>query len=96
MRVSFLPGFDVGNHSLSHALDKVCPHSYLQDGGAAFHMVIGDFGSGRSHYLYCLRNLIWERGFAVSKVNRGPVEHFFARHGPSPPPISAMPLRKTK
>ena len=61
--------FNVGNHSLLHALDEFYLSSYLQDGGAAYKMVIGDYGSGKSHFLYCLRDLAWERGFAVSKVD---------------------------
>ncbi len=64
----------MGNHSLLDALDEYYFSSYLQDGGAAYKMVIGDYGSGKSHFLYCLRDLAWERGFAVSKVDLSPVE----------------------
>jgi polynucleotide 5'-kinase involved in rRNA processing len=61
--------FNVGNRSLLDALDQFYFSSYLQDGGAAYKMVVGDYGSGKSHFLYCLRDLAWERGFAVSKVD---------------------------
>jgi hypothetical protein len=37
-------------------------------------MVIGDYGSGKSHFLYCLREIAWQRGFAVVKVDLSPVE----------------------
>ncbi|MCB0123556.1 MAG: DUF2791 family P-loop domain-containing protein, partial [Caldilineaceae bacterium] len=66
--------FNVGNTSLLDALDQSYLSSYLQDGGAAYKMVIGDYGSGKSHFLYCLRDLAWERGFAVAKVDLSPVE----------------------
>ena len=66
--------FNVGNHSLLDALDEFYFSSYLQDGGGAYKMVVGDYGSGKSHFLYCLRDLAWERGFAVSKVDLSPVE----------------------
>ena len=66
--------FNVGNHSLLDALDKFYLSSYLQDGGAAYKMVVGDYGSGKSHFLYCLRDLAWNRGFAVVKVDLSPVE----------------------
>ena len=66
--------FNVGNQSLLDALDQFYFSSYLQDGGAVYKMVIGDYGSGKSHFLYCLRDLAWERGFAVSKVDLSPVE----------------------
>lgn len=66
--------FNVGNHSLLNALDAYYFSSYLQDGGAGFKMVVGDYGSGKSHFLYCLRDLAWNRGFVVSKVDLSPVE----------------------
>lgn len=37
-------------------------------------MVVGDYGSGKSHFLYCLRDVAWARGFAVVKVDLSPVE----------------------
>jgi hypothetical protein len=66
--------FNVGNRSLVEAIDEYYLSSYLQDGGAAFKLVVGDYGSGKSHFLYCLRDLAWSRGFAVVKVNLSPVE----------------------
>src|SRR4051812_22509872 len=66
--------FNVGNHSILHALDEFYLSSYLQDGGATYKMVVGDYGSGKSHFLFCLRDLAWSRGFAVSKVDLSPVE----------------------
>ena len=66
--------FNVGNTSLLAALDEYYLSSYLQDGGAAYKMVVGDYGSGKSHFLYCLRDLAWDRGFAVAKVDLSPVE----------------------
>lgn len=66
--------FNVGNTSLLEALDKFYLSSYLQDGGASYKMVVGDYGSGKSHFLYCLRDLAWTRGFAVVKVDLSPIE----------------------
>ena len=66
--------FNVGNRSLVEALDTYYFSSYLQDGGAAFKMVVGDYGSGKSHFLYCLRDVAWARGFAVVKVDLSPTE----------------------
>ena len=66
--------FNVGNGSLVEALDTYYFSSYLQDGGAAFKMVVGDYGSGKSHFLYLLRDIAWERGFAVAKVDLSPTE----------------------
>ncbi len=66
--------YNVGNHSLLNALDEYYFSSYLQDGGAAFKLVVGDYGSGKSHFLYCVRDMAWSRGFAVVKVDLSPVE----------------------
>ncbi|MCB0047217.1 MAG: DUF2791 family P-loop domain-containing protein [Caldilineaceae bacterium] len=66
--------FNVGNTSLLDALDEYYLSSYLQDGGGAYKMVVGDYGSGKSHFLYCLRDRAWQRGFAVTKVDLSPVE----------------------
>jgi hypothetical protein len=66
--------FNVGNASLINALDEFYLSSYLQDGGAAYKMVVGDYGSGKSHFLYCLRDIAWARGFAVVKVDLSPIE----------------------
>ncbi len=66
--------FNVGNQSLLQALDDFYLSSYLQDGGAAYKMVVGDYGSGKSHFLYCLRDVAWERNFAVVKVDLSPTE----------------------
>ncbi|MCA9952536.1 MAG: DUF2791 family P-loop domain-containing protein [Anaerolineales bacterium] len=66
--------FNVGNRSLLAAIDEFYLSSYLQDGGAAYKMVVGDYGSGKSHFLYCLRDMAWERRFAVVKVDLSPTE----------------------
>ncbi|MCA9969253.1 MAG: DUF2791 family P-loop domain-containing protein, partial [Anaerolineales bacterium] len=69
-----IQAFNVGNASLLDAIDEFYLSSYLQDGGAAYKMVVGDYGSGKSHFLYCLRDRAWARNFAVAKVDLSPVE----------------------
>jgi hypothetical protein len=66
--------YNVGNESLLNAIDTHYLGSYLADGGAAFKLVVGDYGSGKSHFLYCVRDRAWERSFAVSKVDLSPKE----------------------
>lgn len=66
--------FNAGNLSLLDALDEYYLSSYLQDGGGSYKMVVGDYGSGKSHFLYCLRDRAWSKGFAVAKVDLSPVE----------------------
>ena len=66
--------YNVGNESLLNALDKHYLSSYLPEGGAVFKLVVGDYGSGKSHFLYCVRDRAWERNFAVSKIDLSPKE----------------------
>jgi hypothetical protein len=66
--------FNTGNQSLLDAIEEYYLASYLQEGGAAYKMVVGDYGSGKSHFLYCLRDLAWKHNFAVAKVDLSPVE----------------------
>ena len=33
------------------AIDEFYLSSYLQDGGAAYKMVVGDYGGGKSHFI---------------------------------------------
>ncbi len=66
--------YNVGNDSLLNAIDTHYLGSYLADGGAVFKLVVGDYGSGKSHFLYCVRDRAWQRQFAVSKVDLSPKE----------------------
>lgn len=66
--------YNVGNASLLNALDEHYLKDYLPEGGATFKLVVGGYGSGKSHFLYCVRDLAWARGFAVSKVDLSPKE----------------------
>jgi len=66
--------FNVGNHSLLNTLETYYFSSYLKYGGATYKMVVGEYGSGKSHFLYCLRDLAWQHDFAVVKVDLSPTE----------------------
>ncbi len=66
--------YNAGNESLLNAIDTHYLGSYLADGGAVFKLVVGDYGSGKSHFLYCVRDRAWQRDFAVSKVDLSPKE----------------------
>jgi len=66
--------YNVGNETLLNTLDTNYLGAYLADGGAVFKLVIGDYGSGKSHFLYCVRDRAWQRNFAVSKVDLSPKE----------------------
>jgi hypothetical protein len=66
--------YNVGTESILDALEKHYLSSYLPEGGAAFKLVVGDYGSGKSHFLYCLRERAWAHRYAVSYVSLSPRE----------------------
>jgi hypothetical protein len=51
--------------------------SYIPEGGASFKMIIGAFGGGKTHFLYCIRELAWKRNFLVSYCPLSPEESPF-------------------
>lgn len=55
--------------------------SYIKEdpGGAAFKMVVGIYGGGKTHFLYCVRDLAWKHRYAVSYVTLSPRESPFHR-----------------
>jgi len=66
---------NVGNQ---HYLD-ILAQEYLDrllDGnrGSAFKLVQGYYGGGKTHFLHCLRDLAWLRGFLCSLVQLSPQE----------------------
>ena len=53
--------------------------SFIKQGGAAFKMVVGVYGGGKTHFLFCLRDLAWKNNFAVSYISLKPGESPFHR-----------------
>lgn len=48
--------------------------SFIKDGGGSFKMIVGTYGGGKTHFLYCVRELAWKHRFAVSYVRLTPEE----------------------
>jgi hypothetical protein len=42
--------------------------------GSAFKLVQGYYGGGKTHFLHCVRDLAWQRGFLTAVVNLSPSE----------------------
>lgn len=51
--------------------------SYVNEGGSAFKMVIGIYGGGKTHFLYCVRDIAWQNDIAVAYVSLSPGESPF-------------------
>jgi hypothetical protein len=58
--------FTAGLDDYLDVLDRDYFSSYIRQGGASFKMVVGAFGGGKTHSLYCIRELAWRHGFVVS------------------------------
>ena len=64
---------NVGNESYLNVLE----HEYFQSQlkvGSSFKLVQGYFGGGKTHFLYCVREIAWKYGFVTSLVALSPTE----------------------
>jgi hypothetical protein len=69
-----LEAYTVGMDSLLGTIETEYLRGYLHDGGSSFKLVIGEYGSGKSHFLYRLRDLAWANGYVVSRSELSPKE----------------------
>jgi hypothetical protein len=71
---------NAGNESYLRVLDT----AYIQDlictaEGSSFKLVQGTYGAGKTHFLYCVRDLAWRRGLLTVFVTISPKECPFNR-----------------
>lgn len=45
-----------------------------QSRGSAFKLVQGYYGGGKTHFLYCVRDMAWEKGFLTALISLSPQE----------------------
>ncbi len=64
---------NVGNESYLNILENEYLKRILK-GGSSFKLVEGYFGGGKTHFLFCVRELAWLHGFATSLVELSPQE----------------------
>ncbi|MDQ3688286.1 MAG: ATP-binding protein [Acidobacteriota bacterium] len=69
-----LEAYTVGIDSLLGTLEEEYLRGYLRDGGSSFKLIVGEYGSGKSHFLYRLRDKAWENGYVVSRTELSPKE----------------------
>jgi hypothetical protein len=69
-----LEAYTVGIDSLLATLENEYLCGYLSDGGSSFKLVVGEYGSGKSHFLYRLRDKAWDNGYVVSRTELSPKE----------------------
>src|SRR4030095_11013555 len=71
---------NVGNDSYLRVIDS----AYVGDlitvvEGSSFKLVQGTYGAGKTHFLYCVRDLAWRRGLLTAFVTISPKECPFRR-----------------
>lgn len=64
--------FTVGLSEYLECLENDYLSSYIKDGGSSFKMIEGVYGGGKTHFLYCLRELAWKYNFVVSYIVLSP------------------------
>lgn len=69
-----LEAYSVGIDSLLGTLEDEYLRGYLRDGGSSFKLVVGEYGSGKSHFLFRLRDKAWDSGYVVSRSELSPKE----------------------
>jgi hypothetical protein len=65
---------NVANESYLEIIDDVYIKDVIGDGGSSFKLVQGTYGAGKSHFLYCVRDLAWRRGLLAAYVSVSPRE----------------------
>ncbi|HTE56871.1 MAG TPA: BREX system ATP-binding domain-containing protein [Kofleriaceae bacterium] len=66
---------NVGNESYLHILDRSYIHDLIcVDEGSSFKLVQGTYGAGKTHFLYCVRDLAWRRNLLAAFVTISPKE----------------------
>ncbi len=66
--------FTVGLEPWLGIVEEEYLESFIKLGGSAFKLVIGNYGGGKTHFLYRMRDIAWASGYAVSYVALSPVE----------------------
>lgn len=69
--------FSVGLEPYLSVIDKEYLASFIQEGGSVFKMIVGVYGGGKTHFLYCVRDIAWKEKFVVSYVSLSPGESPF-------------------
>ena len=71
--------FTAGLELYLSVIDEEYLSSFIKQGGSTFKMVVGVYGGGKTHFLYCVRDLAWTHNFVVSYVSLSPGESPFHR-----------------
>ena len=66
--------FSVGLEAITETIENEYLNFSIKNGGSSFKLVIGGYGSGKTHFLYTIRELAWDKKYATSHVVLTPEE----------------------
>lgn len=64
--------FSAGLGPYLQTLDEEYLTDFVRDGGSAFKMIVGEYGGGKTHFLYSLQELAWKSNYVVSYIELSP------------------------
>jgi len=64
--------FTAGLDNYLGTIDEDYLGSFVKEGGSAFKMVIGVYGGGKTHFLYCIREIAWNYDYIASYIVLSP------------------------
>ena len=74
-----LEHFSAGLEPYLDTIEEEYLSGFIKEGGSSFKMVVEVYGGGKTHFLYCVRDLAWKNNFATSYVSLSPGESPFHR-----------------
>lgn len=66
--------FSVGLEEITSVIEHEYLDFSIKHGGSSFKAVIGGYGSGKTHFLYTIRELAWNKHYVTSHVTLTPEE----------------------
>ncbi len=60
--------FTAGLDAYLNTLEEEYLKTFIKDGGSTFKMVVGPYGTGKTHFLYSIRELAWKYNYVVSYI----------------------------
>lgn len=64
--------FTVGLEKYLKVIESEYLESYIKNGGSSFKLIVGTYGSGKTHFLYCIRDLAWKNKYMTSYIVLSP------------------------
>jgi energy-coupling factor transporter ATP-binding protein EcfA2 len=74
LRLGIVPPHEVPRFTFGRDDEQAEIRSWLRDPQRNFRLLVGEYGSGKSHFLECIRGLALEEKFAVSLITLEPNE----------------------